>query len=222
MDRGIGDARLPSLRECFEFMTGIFINYRTGDGNDFAAFLDATLVGEFGRDNVFLDSTQLPPGEPFDPELERRLLLSTVLLVLIGGAWLTLADEDGTRLIDRPGNDEHPGDYVRWEIETSLRRGITVLPILLNNAILPGAEDLPDSIKPLCKQQYMTLRSRYYEGDIEQLVKVLRKHIPRLPTGGEPAAGGASHQYTTHVNRGPVNNGPNGTAIYNELPESRT
>jgi len=156
-------------------MTGIFINYRSDDDGFAAALVDKTLCEVFGERQVFRDSRSLKASVDFPPELWRRLFESNVLVVLIGSVWSTLASEDGTPRI------ENPRDYVRCELAEALRRGITVLPVLLNDAPWPKASSLPADIRPICQRQYERLRLRHSEQDLEHLVAELRRLAPALP-----------------------------------------
>ncbi|GAA2362141.1 toll/interleukin-1 receptor domain-containing protein [Dactylosporangium salmoneum] len=188
-------------------MSGVFINYRTGDGHQSAAHLNRELRREFGEEKIFLDSTDLPPGAAFPPELDRRLRDCTVLLVLIGPNWLILRNPLGERLIDQEK------DYVRYEIETSLRRDITIIPLLLDGTPLPKAADLPSEIAELRNRAAMSLRSRDLKLDLPELVAVLSEHIPR-PARPEPA--GSHGARTATLGRGVLIQGDHGIGTYYE------
>jgi hypothetical protein len=64
-----------------------------------------------------------------------------VLLALIGKNWLHAADKDGRRRLDSPE------DFVRLEIAAALRRDITVIPVLVQGAAMPGKEELPPDLQ---------------------------------------------------------------------------
>jgi hypothetical protein len=151
----------------------VFINYRTGDGEWPAAFLDDKFKRRFGVDRVFRDATSLEAGHDFRSELRRRLERCTVLVVIIGPSWLTARDESGRRRLDKPS------DYVRMEIEESLKRNIRVVPITLNDVRLPLADELPVEIADLAHRQSRVFRSRYYEADFEQILAIIDEEIPR-------------------------------------------
>ena len=68
-----------------------------------------------------------------------------VLLVVIGGWWLTATGEDGRRRLD------DPGDFVRLEIEAALARHVRVIPVLVDGARMPRAADLPASLEGLAR-----------------------------------------------------------------------
>jgi hypothetical protein len=166
-------------------MTGIFINYRTGDETFASAAIDQRLRAEFGDDRVFRDSRALPAGLSFPSELWRRLQSSTVMLALIGPRWLTLTDDDGQRRLDVPD------DYVRLEIRVALEKDKTVIPVLVGGAGMPARADLPDDIKDLRERQYLEVRSRYYDVDVDHLVDVLAGYVPTR-TPAAPVGGNSS------------------------------
>lgn len=167
-------------------MAGIFINYRTGDESYAPGLIDQRLRMEFGDAYVFRDTRTLRAGTEFPPELRRLLKLSTVLLALIGSRWLTVSDESGARLID------NPKDWVRLEIRKALKRNVHVIPVLLGGANLPTAEQLPDDIRDLNTRQYIELRMRNPDPDLQYLVDELIRLVPttRLPasrrSGSDP------------------------------------
>jgi hypothetical protein len=150
----------------------VFINYRTGDGEWPAAFLDDKFKRRYGADRVFRDATSLEPARDFRVELQRRLERSTVLIVVIGPEWLTARDNAGRRRLDSST------DYVRMEIAESLSRGILVLPVTLNDVRLPLADELPPDIEKLAYRQSCVFRSRNYQADFSEIMRVIDKEIP--------------------------------------------
>jgi hypothetical protein len=119
----------------------IFISYRRDGG--LADNIVALLRLELGNDVLLTEPHALSHGESFDEALRQNIVRSDVFLALIGPNWLGLRKEDGTRRLD------NPDDPVRIEIATALRRDIRVIPILLDGARMPTAEELPDDLKPL-------------------------------------------------------------------------
>ncbi|MFI7596601.1 TIR domain-containing protein [Actinoplanes sp. NPDC049681] len=170
-------------------MSGIFVNYRSDDDDFAAALVDDHLRAVFGDRNVFKDTRSLEAGTDFPPELWRRLLSSRVLLVLIGRRWLT-PDAGGLRRIDRAD------DYVRQEIEAALQAGLRIIPVLLNNAPLPAADELPASLRGLVTRQFVRLRQRHSGMDLSHLVEALSSSVPPLRA---PATGGVPPQVPGHV-----------------------
>lgn len=145
-------------------MAGVFINYRGDDSLTAAPLIDGVLAGRFGRDSVFLDSRSIPPGADFVEELLGRLRDCDVLLVVIGPRWLTVADEAGRRRLD------DPADWVRREIVEAFALGMRVIPVLLDGVEVPAEADLPRELAALSRRQYVALRRRHTEEDLNRLV----------------------------------------------------
>ncbi|MFE9171066.1 toll/interleukin-1 receptor domain-containing protein [Streptomyces kebangsaanensis] len=153
-------------------MTGIFINYRTGDGERAPELVDERLVRVFGGSKVFRDRRSMRPGTNFPEYLRRELENCTVLLALIGPRWLDIRDEEtGVRRIDMPK------DYVHDEIATAIALNKIVIPVLLD-AELPPAEKLPPSIVGLNNRQALHMREGYAHHDLAILTDELRQYVP--------------------------------------------
>lgn len=140
----------------------IFINYRTDDQPFAAALVDEHFCRVYGEARVFRDCRSMSGGTVFDREILRRLAASEVVLILIGSAWLSLSD-GGVRLVDRPD------DWVRTEIRDALTYGIEIVPVLLDDAPLPKAADLPDDIADLVRRQYVVVRQKFAADDLRRL-----------------------------------------------------
>jgi hypothetical protein len=109
----------------------IFINCRRDDERVVAARLRDRLAQTLGDANVFMDVDNVLAGRRFDKELEKALAQTNVLLAVIGPRWMELLSE-------RQASGER--DYVREEIAGALKRGITVIPVLVERTPLPRAE----------------------------------------------------------------------------------
>ena len=123
---------------------GVFISYRRQEANWLAAWLHDRLVAHFGEARVFLDIDWIKPGVDFMQVIAEAIARSRVLLVIIGPQWLATGG-DGCRRLDRPD------DPVRVELETALRSGLRVIPLLLDGATMPRAGDLPDALAGLAR-----------------------------------------------------------------------
>ncbi len=155
-------------------MSRIFISYRREDTDIWVARIADSLHAAFDRDRVFLDITNIVPGADFVEALDAALADAAVTLVVVGPAWLSITDRQGRRRLDQPG------DFVRMEVEASLRRpGVRVVPILVNGAQMPAEEDMPESLRPLTRRQALELTVRHWGNDIAQLVALLRE-VPDL------------------------------------------
>jgi hypothetical protein len=93
---------------------------------------------------------------------------STVVLVaLIGDLWLTVTGQDGRRRLD------NPDDFVRLEIEAALARGVRVIPILVEGARMPRADELPASLSKLARRQALELSPSWFDIGTERLLRTL-------------------------------------------------
>jgi hypothetical protein len=110
----------------------------------------------------------------------------TVFLAVIGRRWLSVEAADGTRRLD------NPLDHVRTEIGEALQRGVLVIPVLVQDARMPAAEDLPEPMRPLATRNAIALDDDSWEADIERLAAAIRRALNgveatsrtvRLPVG---------------------------------------
>jgi hypothetical protein len=147
-------------------MPKIFCCYRRDDSTHQAGRISDHLTAHFGPDQLFKDVDCIPPGQDY-----RQVLLATVaqcdiLVALIGDAWLSTPDGAGGRRID------NPSDWVRVEIETALRRGIPVMPVLVGQAPMPRAEDLPEGLRDLAFRQELRVRpDPDFHRDVVRLIR---------------------------------------------------
>ncbi|NMG30635.1 ankyrin repeat domain-containing protein [Aromatoleum evansii] len=145
----------------------IFISYRRDDASGDAGRIFDRLVEQFGRERVFRDVDAIPAGEDFVEAIRRKIEQADVLLVLIGKQWLTATDDAGHwRLADDK-------DFVRTEIVSALRRGMRVIPVLLEDAEMPRAQDLPGGLAPLAQRNAFEIRNASFDRDLAELIRIL-------------------------------------------------
>lgn len=124
-------------------MPKIFISYRREDSAYPAAVIRSRLVADFGQSEIFFDVDSIPPGHDFRVHIGQKVGACDYVIVVIGKAWLTACDEAGERRLD------NPADFVRLEIEAALKRNIPVIPVLVDNAPMPKADQLPEHLSDL-------------------------------------------------------------------------
>jgi len=146
----------------------IFISYRRSDTRADAGRLYDALRRRFGRDQLFMDVDSLQPGQDWVAAVEAAVAQSDVLLAVIGDEWSTVVDATGKRRI------EDDLDRVRLEIEAALKQQKLVIPVLFEDAHMPTAEELPDSLQPLRRRNAMHLAHDTFRYDLEPLVHSLR------------------------------------------------
>jgi ABC-type amino acid transport substrate-binding protein len=158
----------------------IFISYRREDSAYPAGWLFDRLADSYGKGQIFKDVDNIEPGEDFVERITAAVGSCDVLLALIGPQWLTIADERGRRRIDSGD------DFVRLEIEAALTREVLVIPILVDEARMPTAEELPGSLAKLVRRQALELSPNRFEFDTSRLLRVLDKTLAeaaRYPRG---------------------------------------
>jgi hypothetical protein len=109
-----------------------------------------------------------PLGAEFVNVLNAEGAKCDVLLAVFGPHWVDARDEVGRRRLD---NDH---DFVRIEIAAALKRGIPVIPILLEGTHLPKPNRLPDNLKGLARRQALDVRHTSFHADMDKLLRGLR------------------------------------------------
>ena len=141
----------------------IFISYRREDAAADAGRLADHLSARFGKDRVFLDVDTIDPGTDFVQALHASLEQTAAVLIVIGPRWSSVTSSDGARRLDSPS------DFVRLEVEAALGRTIPVVPVLVQGARMPAAQDLPPSLAALATRQAVTLDYDEFHADADRL-----------------------------------------------------
>lgn len=155
-------------------MAGVFVNYRTGDGDWAGLVIVRELEKRFGRDRVFYASRTIRIGEDFAERIQQCVADADVLLAVIGRRWLT-----SDRLND-------PQDWVRREIVLAFSNDVIVVPVLLDGVQRPREQDLADDMRKLARCQYLRLHHRNDDRDIARLVEELADLVPDLASSPPP------------------------------------
>ena len=152
----------------------IFISYRREETAYPAGWLYDRLAGHFGGGQVFKDVDSIQLGDDFVEVITRAVGSCDVLVALIGGEWLSVTDAHGRRRLD------DPDDFVRLEIEAALSRGVRVIPVLVDGARMPPADELPDSLAALVRRQALELSPARFDFDTSRLLKVLDRTLAEV------------------------------------------
>jgi hypothetical protein len=93
-----------------------------------------------------------------------------VLLTIIGRQWS--AGEVGKRRLD------DVRDFVRIELEAALRRGIPVVPVLVQGASLPSGDELPETLQSLVYRNGMPVRpDPDFHQDMDKLIRGIEGYL---------------------------------------------
>src|SRR6188472_4333861 len=194
----------------------VFISYRRGETAYPAGWLFDRLVQHFGAVQIFKDVDSIELGDDFVEVITRAVGSCDVLLALIGDQWLTITDQDGRRRLD------DPDDFVRLEIEAALTRNVRVIPILVEGARLPRADELPPSLARLVRRQALVLSPTNF--DTSRLVRVLNKTLAEVRIAQEDAAaisapaGKAPDRGATELSKAPERRKPDDSSPMPSVP----
>jgi tetratricopeptide (TPR) repeat protein len=141
----------------------IFINYRREDSIGTAGRVHDRLARAFGRKNLFVDVV----GADLETRLN-QVAACQAFLTVISPNWLDAKNESGRRRLD------DPDDFIAIEIATALARKIHIVPVLVDGADMPRTRELPESLKPLARNQSVEVRQDHFDQDLETLVETVR------------------------------------------------
>ena len=152
-------------------MPTVFISYRRDDTAGEAGRLADDLSERFGRSRVFIDVDSIPLATNFEDRIRDALDSCQVVFVLIGSEWLTARLPSGERRLDAQG------DYLRQEVAAALERtDVAVVPVLIEGAKMPNAEDLPSEISALAKINAVELSNRRWRTDVGTLSAIAQRY----------------------------------------------
>ncbi len=154
----------------------IFINYRRDNAVATAGRLHDRFSRVFGRGRVFIDVDTIPAGADFVHHLEKHVSECDVLLAVIGPGWLEAKDVHGMRRLD------DPQDFVRIEIAAALKRNVLVIPVLIDGAPMPRADQLPEDLKALARRNAVEVRNTQFGGDADRLIAKVRETLNPAPS----------------------------------------
>jgi hypothetical protein len=155
-------------------MAGIFISYRRIDSKAYAGRLFDRLSDQFGPDRVFMDvEGGIERGEDYTEVLERAVNSVDAMLVVIGRQWLACTDSSGRRRLD------NADDWVRSETAIALRRNILIIPVLVDGALMPREDELPEDIKQLARKQASEVSDSRWTYDVGQIIRILESRLSR-------------------------------------------
>jgi len=152
-------------------MRAIFISYRREDTEGQAGRLFDDLVKLCGEQSVFMDVAGIEPGRDFRKVIDEHVASCGVLLALIGKNWVDARDQAGRRRLD------DPLDFVRLETAAALKRDIPVVPVLVQGASMPRADQLPADLADLAFRNAIELTHARWNSDLTVLGKALSRYI---------------------------------------------
>jgi len=164
-------------------MSKISISYRRRDSDAITGRIFDRLVAHYGPEAVFRDIDNIPPGVDFRRYIGEALDSTDVLLAIVGPQWLGKA-EGRARITEAT-------DLVRIEIEAALKKDIPVVPVLVGNATMPEASELPDGLKDFVFRNAVKIDAlEDFDDHIRRLIRNLDRLLgtaaQQVPPGPTP------------------------------------
>ena len=153
----------------------IFMCYRREDAGGFARALYDELADRYGESAVFRDLDALAPGEDYTDRIDEAIATCDVALILIGGSWATATDDAGHRRLD------DPDDLLVREVAAALAPERTVIPVLIESAVMPAERELPPSIVGLARRNAIAVSDARWRPDVDRLCDAIG------PPSGRPS-----------------------------------
>lgn len=173
-------------------MAEVFINYRTGDGDEAAEFLAARLSDRFGKEHVFKASHSNQPGESFPKALIDAARKSDVLLAVMGPDWGAAPQL------------REEADWVRMEILAAQSSGTRVVPVIKGRKTdrLDRAS-LPPELMWLADVHSLRLDMHDSTDDLKRIGDFLVDQVSTLKAADQLADGsagsGATHNSASNI-----------------------
>ena len=150
-------------------MPKITISYRRDDSMDITGRIFDRLTSHYGRETVFRDIDNVPPGLDFREHIRASIEESDVLMVVVGPRWMGSGRHGQPRIRSET-------DYVRVEVEAALDRHIPVIPLLVGGADMPEPGQLPESIRDLAYRNAVQIDSgRDFDHHMNGLIRATDK-----------------------------------------------
>jgi hypothetical protein len=143
----------------------IFICYRRAD-KELARGIESRLAKEFGNESVFLDIDKIQGGQEWKKSISNAFVSKPIVVTLITTKWNSRRGGQ-FKLLD-------PEDHVRFELETALDLGLTVVPVVYGRAYHPKENQIPPSLHPMLEFQTLPFSNERYKYDLNQLVDAVR------------------------------------------------
>jgi hypothetical protein len=152
-------------------MPQLFIVYRQADSGFITRQIADRLAVTFGASNLMTIAQEAPPNVDLRDDVFRLASESRVVMVIIGQQWA-----QDPRLQNR-------NDLVRIAIEVALQNPLVrVLPVVVNNAMMPSVQALPPSIQQLCYRGATSVRDLpYFDQDTAGLVRSVQHLLQATP-----------------------------------------
>src|SRR6202166_3738836 len=181
-------------------MPKIAISYRRADSEAMTGRIFDRLIAHYGKDAIFRDIDDIPPGIDFRVHINQTLLKTHILLAIVGPQWLGMASDGNADRI------QEECDPVRGDVETALPRRVPLIPVLIGSTKMPSSDLLPPSLKDFAFRNavkvdtgqdfdyHMDRLIRSMDAILEQAPKSPPSRETKIPTGAPKQLSTAERQ----------------------------
>jgi uncharacterized protein (TIGR02594 family) len=163
-------------------MPRLSISYRRSDSEAITGRIFDRLIKHYGRKSVFRDVDNVPVGVDFRSHIQDVLQKSDILLAVVGPNWRGARPEGHSRI-------DEDNDQVRIEVETALKKGIPVIPVLVGRSEVPAPADLPESLKPFSYRNAVRVDTgRDFDHHVDRLIRETDSILKAKGAGRTPYA----------------------------------
>ena len=123
----------------------------------------------------------MEPGVDFVEQINEAVASCRLLIAVIGPRWATAEDARGRRRLD------DPADFIRVEVEAGLRQaGVRVVPVLVQGAQMPSAEELAPALADLARRNALELSDGRWNYDVDRLASTAERVLAPPLTAQPP------------------------------------
>lgn len=192
-------------------MPRIAISYRRADSAAITGRIFDRLLQRYGAGSVFMDIDEIPFGIDFRTHIAEVLSTCDALVAIIGQRWF---GADGGRL-----RLDEESDPVRIEVRAALDRNIPVIPVLVDGAAMPGADELPEPLRPLAFRNACPVDSgRDFHAHVDRLIRSMDRILGAGPIPAREAGHGDRPKAAGGGAPSPLTRGPVSHAAHGPLP----
>jgi TPR repeat protein len=161
-------------------MPRITISYRRDDSGVITGRIFDRLAAHYGREAVFRDIDDIPPGVDFRKHISDILDESDIVLAIVGPRWIG----------PRAGQNRlsNTADPVRVEIEIALRKDRPLIPVLVLRGSMPRVEQLPESLHDFAFRNAVSIDAgQDFDVHMARLIRAMDRSLEglaqRAPSG---------------------------------------
>lgn len=153
-------------------MSRVFVSYRRSDSGDAVRSVIDALQKTLPQEAIFFDQVSILPGQDFRLHVYEALQRADLVIVAFGPSWREQFSERA-----RVNGGDSNEDHLLIEVETAIRLGKLVLPLVVAGVEEPTAKQLPPTIRELARRNIRVIdpnSTADVEGFAAEVLELLR------------------------------------------------